>query len=312
MAPAYLAQCANCGTDATMRCVGCMDAPEYQPGDSIGSVYCNRDCQKGHWSNHKAHCRALGQRKKLLRTANILKAALLTYREVVYDVDLTKIEFQDGVLCLHQNQRPITTRSKRGLFPVHLTTNIDHKEAALANNQCTTAMALLGRLTRKLLEGVASTIEVLDIHVGKPLIPTKLVPGPDSSDMPHTVLKVGRLFANEAWILDTAGCQYGFREVLVPFEKYLADKSGQILNEPTTYDATETKDLDFFSTLPFLNRTRAQREDKKLERQARLHFAVFVNTHVCKDILDGSAAEFKDKLDSFVHELKLHMLNLGN
>jgi len=45
------------------------------------------------------------------------------------------------------------------------------------------------------------------------------------SDMPHTVLKVGRLFANEAWILDIAGCQYGFREVLVPFVKYLADKS---------------------------------------------------------------------------------------
>ncbi|KAF2189957.1 hypothetical protein K469DRAFT_562360 [Zopfia rhizophila CBS 207.26] len=311
MALTYLTQCANCRADATMRCAGCMDAPEYQPGDSVGSVYCNRDCQKEHWSDHKAHCRALGQRKKLLRTANILKAALLTYREVVYDIDLTKIEFQDGVLCLYQNKRPITARSKRGLFPVHLTTNIDHKEAALANNQCTTAMALLGRLTRKLLKvGVASTIEVLDLHIGKPLTPTKLVPGPDSSDLPHTVLKVGRLFSNEAWILDTAGCQYGFQEVLVPFEKYLADKSCRILNDPATYDATETKDLDYFSTLPFLNRTRAQREDKKLERQARLHFADFVNTHVGGDILNGSAAEFKDKLDSFVHGLKLHMLNL--
>jgi hypothetical protein len=124
------------------------------------------------------------------------------------------------------------------------------------------------------------------------------------------VLKVGRLFSNEAWILDTAGCQYGFQEVLVPFEKYLADKSCQILKNPVTYDATETKDLDYFSTLPFMNRTRAQREDKKLERQARLHFATFVNTHVRSDILNGPAAEFKDKSDSFVHELKLYMLNL--
>jgi hypothetical protein len=129
--------------------------------------------------------------------------------------------------------------------------------------------------------------------------------------MPHTVLKVGLLFANEAWILDTAGCQYGFGEVLVPFEKYLAEKSCQIVNKPTTYDATETKDLDFFSNLPFLNRTRAQREDRELERQARLHFAVFVNTYVSKEFLDGSATEFEDKLDSFVHELKSHMLNLG-
>ena len=136
-----------------MRCAVCKDAPEYRPGDSVGVVYCNRDCQKAHWSKHKAHCRAMGQRKKLLRAANILKAALLTYREVVYDIDLTKIQLQDGVLCLHQNQRAITARSKRGLFPVHLTTNVDHKEAALANNQCTTAMALLGRLTQKLLKG---------------------------------------------------------------------------------------------------------------------------------------------------------------
>ena len=92
----------------------------------------------------------------LLRAAKILKAALLTYREIVYDIDLTKIQYQDGVLYLHQNQRPITVPSKRGLFPAHLTTDVHHKEAALANNQCTTAMALLGRLTPKLLEGEPS------------------------------------------------------------------------------------------------------------------------------------------------------------
>ena len=130
--------------------------------------------------------------------------------------------------------------------------------------------------------------------------------------MPHTVLKVGRSFANEAWILDTAGCQYGFREVLVPFDEYLTDKSCRIVNKPTLYDATETKDLDFFATLPFLNATRAQREDQKLERQARLHFAAFVNMRVGKDILDGSAAEFKDKSDGFVQDLKVHMMNLGH
>ncbi|KEF50984.1 uncharacterized protein A1O9_12961 [Exophiala aquamarina CBS 119918] len=312
MAPVYLAKCANCGTDASLKCTRCMDAPEYEPGDSVDIVYCNRECQREHWPNHKAYCRDLGQRKKLLRTAKILKAALLTYREVMYDVDLTKIELQDGVLYLHQHQRSITARSQRRLFPDHLTTNINHKEAALANNQCTLAMALLGRLTRKLLKGIASTVEVLDLHIGKPLIPTKLVPGPDSSDTPHTVLKVGRHFAAEAWILDTAGCQYGFQEVLVPIKKYFADNSCQILGEATTYDATETKDLDYFSTLPFMNRTKAQREDRKLDRQARLHFAVFVDKQVSMDVLDGSTVEFKDKVDSFVNDLKVHMVKLGN
>jgi hypothetical protein len=101
-------------------------------------------------------------------------------------------------------------------------------------------------------------------------------------------------------------------DVLIPFEKYIADKSCRISSKPTTYDATEMKDLDYFSTLPFLNRTRAQRKDKKLERKARLPFAVFINTRVSKDMLNGSTAEFTDKFDSFVRELKAHMLNLAN
>ncbi|KAI9776080.1 MAG: hypothetical protein M1839_000593 [Geoglossum umbratile] len=270
------------------------------------------------------------QRRKLLRAANILKAALLTYREAVYDIDLTKADFQDGILHLYQNQRSITTRSKRGPFPSHIITSIEHREAALAHNQCTTAMALLGCLTWKLLAGemarkvitgvsqdlhllgVVSTIEILDLHIGKPLVPTKLIPGPDSSDCPHTVLKVQRLFTDEDWILDTAGCQYGFRDVLVPFEKYIADKACRISSQPTAYNATETKDLDFFSTLSFMNMTRTQREDRELERKARLHFAAFVNTRVGKDLLDGSDAGFKDKFDSFVSGLNLHMLSLAD
>jgi len=75
---------------------------------------------------------------------------LLTYREVVFDLNLTKIEFQDGTLRLYQTP---TVGFRRCQFPAHLTTNNEHREAALANNQCTTAMALLGRLTRKLLAG---------------------------------------------------------------------------------------------------------------------------------------------------------------
>jgi hypothetical protein len=160
--------------------------------------------------------------------------------------------------------------------------------------------------------GVASTVEVVDLVIGKPLVPAKLVPGPDSDGCPHTVLKVGRLSAAEEWIIDTTGCQYGFRDVLIPFETYLRDKVCRIVNEPTTYDATETKDLDYQLTFPFLNKFRAQRQDRKLERRARLHFAVFVDTRVSKDILDGSEADFQDKLGSFSDEVKLHMSSVAN
>jgi hypothetical protein len=145
--------CANCGVRAEVRCLGCLDAPEYHIGDATSTIYCDRTCQTQHWPQHKAHCRALSRRTRLLRAAHVFKAALVTYREVLYDIDLLKIEKQDGVLYLHQRQRSPMTRAKIVRFPAHLATNVGHKEAALLNNQCTLAMALLGRMVQKLLNG---------------------------------------------------------------------------------------------------------------------------------------------------------------
>ncbi|KAL5333674.1 hypothetical protein BJX70DRAFT_49020 [Aspergillus crustosus] len=304
----YLASCTSCGSKATQNCAGCLEAPEYHPGDSVSVFYCGRDCQKKHWPSHKPRCTAMRQRRKLFRAALVLKAALLTYREGCYDVPLTKIELRDGVLHLHQRPRGIAAPCIRGPFPDHLTTNTKHKEAALAVNQCTTAMALLSGLTRKLLAGVASTIEILDLHLGRQPIPTKLLPGPDATTCPHTVLKVGRLFASETWIIDTTGCQYGFEEVLVPFDKYIEERECRSLGGPETYIATETKDLDYFATLSFMNRLRTQRENLKRERQSRLRFAEFVDTAVSQDILEGSNADFNDNLNTLMSQLALHML----
>lgn len=142
----------NCGAfdkpSAMQRCAGCKDAPESLPSDSVGTVYCDQDCQKRHRDSHKAHYRTLQQCKQLLRGTKMLKAALLRYREAVYDTELTNIELEGGTLWL--NQIPRATH-KRVPFPNHVTTNAEHKEAALVVIKCTRTMARLGRLTRKLL-----------------------------------------------------------------------------------------------------------------------------------------------------------------
>ncbi|KAL4916387.1 hypothetical protein BDW62DRAFT_202715 [Aspergillus aurantiobrunneus] len=272
-----------------LQCAGCKDAPEHHPGDADNTFYCSSTCQKEHRASHKTHCKALLQRKKLLRAAVVLKAAFLGYRETVYDVDLVSIELRDGTLHLHQR-----TRSA-------------HREAALAHNQCTAAMALLDRVTRKLLTDVPATLEILDLYFGKPSMPTRLTPSPDWANCPHTVIKVGLLFGQGTWVLDTAGCQYGFRSVLVPYAEYIADNDFRIVNEPTTYSATETKDIDYFLTLPFMTKFKAQRISLDAERRSRLHFASFVDSYVEKDILDRSPAEFRDKLEAFKATLRLHM-----
>jgi hypothetical protein len=144
--------------------------------------------------------------------------------------------------------------------------------------------------------GMASTIEVLDVHIGKPRLPTKLVSGPDASTVSHTVLKVRLRSTRDAWIVDTAGSQYGFMDVLVPYDKYIADNSCLITSTPVTHDWTETKDLDHYATIEFMNQWRAQREDLRAERKARLHFADFVDECVEEELLGGSAAEWKIRL----------------
>lgn len=85
-----------------------------------------------------------------------------------------------------------------------------------------------------------------------------------------------------------------------------------MVNDPTTYDANETRDLDFFSTIPAMNISSAQKKDRAVERKMRLHFATFVDTQVDEKMLSGSNGDFNDRLDSFVHRLSLHMSLSGH
>jgi hypothetical protein len=90
------------------------------------------------------------KRKKLLRIAMLLKATLLAYRECAFDLDLERIEFQEGVLRLYGYIREDPGHTN---FPNHLTANVEFKEAALTKDRGVLAMALLAPLTRHLLAG---------------------------------------------------------------------------------------------------------------------------------------------------------------
>jgi hypothetical protein len=82
-----------------------------------------------------------------------------------------------------------------------------------------------------------------------------------------------------------------------------------MLNGPRIYDAYETNDLDDLSTIHVFNKAKAQRQDMRLERLTRYHFAVFVYLSVHDNFLVGSDADYKRKIDRFVNELKTHMVD---
>jgi len=164
------------------------------------------------------------------------------------------------------------------------------------------------------------SITLSELSVGKPVFSTKLISDPGNLPSyvpPHTVL-ISELknnqINNEKWIIDVAGCQFGFRDVLVPFDKYFEEKVCCDLGRSEPYHANETKDIDYFLTLPFMTANDQQRKELMEERAARLHFAAFVKTRIDeggagfnKDMLSGSTPDFQAKLNVFIGDLKVHM-----
>jgi hypothetical protein len=143
--------------------------------------------------------------------------------------------------------------------------------------------------------------------VGKPRFLTRLCPAPDPTGVPHTVIIVKRLSVGETWIIDTTGYQYGFKAILVPFQKYIKENQCQLLVEPSAYTATETKDLDYYETLPFMNTDPVQNEGRKLERNARLRFAKWVDERVTPDIIKGSEEAFKRQIVELQSNLRAYL-----
>jgi hypothetical protein len=136
---------------------------------------------------------------------------------------------------------------------------------------------------------------------------TQLVPGADIEDSPHTVLVVRLPKGEEKWVIDTTGSQYGFREVIVPYKKYLTEQASRLATPLTVYDAGVTKDLDEFVLDPKLTFHQQQRANLAADRRTREHFALFIDTCVVDDFLNGSDDDMKTKSEVFIRDLKVHL-----
>lgn len=152
-------------------------------------------------------------------------------------------------------------------------------------------------------------IDTMDLIIRNPPVPTKLIPDFDPYGDVHTVLRIQEPGDNDTWIIDTTGCQYGYRDLLIPFDKYFMGKDFELLASPLPYNASETKDLDYYALVPCFTMSKAQRIGIRKERHTRHRFAAFVAKAVGDKFLEGSDAEFEETIDRFVDQLKTHMLS---
>lgn len=307
-----------------------MGAPEYHDGDAVTTSWCSPECRAAHEPTHQEYCYNLQRRKSLLRTAKLLKAALLAYKEVVYDIHVTRISHDKDNGTLVLTHKP--SRIERHPFPSHLTSIEEHKQAALLVNQCTMSISLLGPMARGLLAGrssrllrsrghpansyrlgIVSRMDVAVVEIQNPSLTIKFHP-PDGimTDRKfHTIIEATLDSSGERWLIDVTGCQYGFRDILLPLEKYIAqnDCSSYGLLQP--YGHTETTDQDELPRSPLIILTGGPSEqqlaDIEIEKGYRRHFAALVRAIVNQGLTQGSDAQFSATLDELVRRVITYM-----
>ncbi|KAF5685505.1 beclin 1 [Fusarium denticulatum] len=286
-------------------------SPEYHDGDAATTFWCSPECQAAHEPTHQEYCYNLQRRKTLLRTTKLLKAALLAYKEVVYDIHVTRIEHDEDNGTLVLTHTP--NRNERHPFPSHFTGIEDHKQAALLVNQCTMSISLLGPMARGLLAGIVSRMDVAVVEIQNPPFTVKFHP-PDGimTDRKfHTIIEATLDSSGEQWLIDVTGCQYGFRDVLLPLEKYTAQNNCSSYELLQPYGHTETTDQDELPHSPLIILTGGPNEqqlaDIEIEKGYRRHFAALVRAVINQGLTQGSAAQFAVTLDGLFHRVITYM-----
>ncbi|KAJ4271440.1 hypothetical protein NW762_000142 [Fusarium torreyae] len=154
-------------------------------------------------------------------------------------------------------------------------------------------MSLLGPMTRRLLTGTVSNLEVVALRIGSTPLPATLNPPDHNGPDIHTIITATLRSSNEEWVIDITGCQYSFRDIVVPFEKYITQNRCTLNEPPTPYINTETTDQDL--------------NDVNTEIGYRRYFATLVPAYVDNSLLQGFDFEFTTKVDDCIQWARMHM-----
>ncbi|KAI0901466.1 hypothetical protein F4806DRAFT_489943 [Annulohypoxylon nitens] len=315
--------CANCGAKVLTdlhTCMMCYYAPNYKDGESV-DVYCDQVCQQGHLTSHEAHCQLRISRENLFRAATLMKATFMTFRECLYGRPLVEMKVYNGELLLLMDPTVIF-HPWYYPFPDDVTTDPKHKEAALSLQNCNAAANICGGLAKRLLEGTATKMELVCVDAN-PRMRARILLRYSDPDKPakkyplHTVVVV--YIEEEKWVIDVTGSQFGFTDLVCPFDKYLKDWEGHVATGPYAYPVDELDDIErrhFPRITPAAERTddffahRAHEEAgrRHLKKLVEKRFSNPENPTFAADLLARTEKAFQDGLDEWTAEVKRHMM----
>ena len=150
MALADDATCAAYGKAANTACTGCLEGVTAS-GGSAKTYYCSRQCQKIHWTTHKAACKLSNDRKQVFRAADLLQGLFYMLRKHTFDINLTAAIKQEAQLHIQEIDEPTDWPLCR--FPEELFASDNVAHAALAWNTCECAVGWLSKVVKEAFKG---------------------------------------------------------------------------------------------------------------------------------------------------------------
>ena len=268
-------QCSNCSKTATNTCKGCKAMPNATDGQVSSTWYCRAECQKAHWTEHRAQCKAAQVRRALYRAGALAQQIFYLYCKITYMWNPGRIEKIGTTWLIHT--RVYTGKSLLIPFPHAIVPDVHDQEALLTYQSCTSAVSAMHNVVKALFRGKsplrffrANCPDVIVLtetglhaeidevshyikgakHHFQRVYPNDALPMIDGTDYAHTVIRI-TMKNGERYALDTAGAQYGWHESVTPWQLYETSRVRAI------------RDVLPFGTTKIFSRTRADNMGKQ-------------------------------------------------
>ncbi|KAI0147522.1 hypothetical protein GGR57DRAFT_505700 [Xylariaceae sp. FL1272] len=214
--------CANCGkADAGSRCTGCL----VQLGSHavMQTAYCDKTCQAQHWKEHKVQC--VGRRSISRAASLLLDLIVMLQKKAWMGQEIASTFEQNGITYIKRDgldHRALQGRPFVDSFPTSKAACEEHVLAVLMDNEWGSIMISCQGLIELLLRPACKALDVVSAVVRNIHRPTSSLDNGESMNnahLQHSVLRA-RLKTGEHVVIDLTGAQFGWREVVAPWESW--------------------------------------------------------------------------------------------
>lgn len=144
-------RCLNCPERATHTCKACKAMPSATNSSVSSAWYCGAECQKAHWTEHKAQCKAAQARQALYRAGTMAQQIFYLFSETTYMWCPGRIEKIGATWLIYP--KVYTGTSQLVPFPHAIVPDEHDQKALLTYQSCSSAVSEMHNVVKALLGG---------------------------------------------------------------------------------------------------------------------------------------------------------------